>query len=153
LVAGVLPLPIQANAQTNFTLLHTFSTIRPSHPTSALVQASDGNYYGTSDGGIANGGTLFRLTPAGTLTILHSFSSVDGVNPQGPLIQASDGNLYGTTQLGGGGGTVFKISTSGTFTLLHSFDHSGQHHHRAMTDDELAQMRRPISSCFIRSRR
>ena len=94
-------------------------------PYAALVQASDGNFYGTtSGGGTSNLGTVFKITPSGTLTILHSFGGYDGYLPYGGLVQASDGNFYGTTQLGPGtslGGTVFKMTPSGTLTTLHSF--------------------------------
>ena len=99
------------------------------YPIGALVQASDANLYGATSGGGANKlGTIFKLTPGGTLTSLHSFCAqtncVDGDQPNGSLIQAVDGNLYGTTAAGGAnrnGGTVFKISPSGAFTLLYSF--------------------------------
>jgi uncharacterized repeat protein (TIGR03803 family) len=124
--AALLAFPIQASAQTNFKLLHTFPSIGVSHPTGRIIQASDGNFYGTtSNGGPANGGSVFQLTPGGALTILHTFSfgNFDGGTPQSGLIQASDGFLYGTTQNGGsfGQGTVYQISTSGVFTVLHSF--------------------------------
>lgn len=92
-------------------------------PEAGLVQAIDGNFYGTSVAGGANDvGTVFKITPTGTLTILHSFNSSDGANPHGALFQALDGNLYGTTQNGGlGGGTVFKISLSGTLSTVYKF--------------------------------
>jgi len=100
-------------------------------PVAGLVQASDGNFYGTTNGGGANGnyGTVFKITPAGKLTTLYSFCAQsgckDGENPLASLIQASDGNFYGTTNGGGanGGynGTVFKITPAGTLTTLYSF--------------------------------
>ena len=107
----------------------------------SLVQAADGNLYGTTLWGGANCptvgcGTVFKLTLSGTLTTIHSFCSqlspvggcLDGAYPYG-LIEGADGNFYGTTELGGtgtwpngfGGGTVFKITPSGVLTLLHSF--------------------------------
>jgi uncharacterized repeat protein (TIGR03803 family) len=97
-----------------------------------LVQGADGNLYGTTVyGGDSNAcaqgcGTVFRLTPNGTLTTLHSFDDTDGQEPFGKLIQGSDGNFYGTTYSGGAGGygTVFKISPNGRLTRLHSFDFS-----------------------------
>ncbi len=91
----------------------------------ALVQGSDGNFYGVTHGGGANGyGVVYKVTPSGTYTVLHSFDFVnDGGNPVGRLIQATDGNFYGTTYLGGVGdsGTVFKITPSGTLTTLYQF--------------------------------
>jgi len=108
---------------------------------SALVQGTDGNFYGTTDIGGAystcqsfcGGGTVFKITPSGTLTTLYSFCAQsgcpDGAGPAGALIQATDGNLYGTTVQGGAnssgcsgcGGTIFKITPSGTLTSLFSF--------------------------------
>src|SRR5207253_198417 len=101
------------------TTLHSFSG-SPSEgakPVAALVQGSDGNFYGTTAlGGEQVRGTVFRITPAGALTVLHSFSGSpgEGAVPFAGLVQGSDGNFYGTTALGGtdGKGTVFKLSTS-----------------------------------------
>jgi uncharacterized repeat protein (TIGR03803 family) len=89
-----------------------------------LVQATDGNLYGETDGGGGDlFGTIFKITPTGTLTTLHSFDAIDGEVPRAGLVQGSDGNLYGTTSLGGfpNGGTVFKITRAGTLTSLYSF--------------------------------
>jgi len=94
------------------------------------VQHSNGNFYGTTPlGGANGGGTVFQVTPAGAETTLYNFCSIggsactDGSNPQASLVAGSDGNLYGTTYNGGahGAGTVFKISTSGALTTLYSF--------------------------------
>jgi uncharacterized repeat protein (TIGR03803 family) len=97
-------------------------------PIAGLVQATNGNFYGTTNGGGNNGGgTLFEITPAGTLTVLHQFCSLaacaDGGAPQGALVQSTDGKFYGTTAGGGahGSGTVFKITADGTLTTLYSF--------------------------------
>jgi len=98
-------------------------------PAAPLIQATDGNFYGTTSMGGnpicgPNGcGTVFRITPGGKLTTLHSFSSTDGYYPVAGLIQASDGNLYGATSSGGGGGngTIFKITQTGGFETLYSF--------------------------------
>jgi uncharacterized repeat protein (TIGR03803 family) len=94
-----------------------------------LVQASDGNFYGTTNsGGTSNVGSVFKITPGGTLTILYNFCTQsgcpDGANPFAGLIQANDGNLYGVASIGGAYnyGSVFKITTSGTLTTLHSFN-------------------------------
>ena len=99
------------------TVLHSFAggTGDGALPYCSLIQASDGNLYGmTNTGGANNVGTVFKITPSGTVTVLHSFagSTSDGANPYGDLIQASDGNLYGMTWGGGANnmGTVFKIN-------------------------------------------
>jgi uncharacterized repeat protein (TIGR03803 family) len=93
-------------------------------PYAALVQATDGSFYGTTSLGGAYGyGTIFKIAPSG-LTTLHSFDWTDGANPYAPLVQASDGDFYGTTVNGSGfygAGSIFKISLGGTLTTLHSF--------------------------------
>jgi uncharacterized repeat protein (TIGR03803 family) len=108
------------------TTLHSFDYSDGGIPYGGLVQATDGNFYGTTINGGNNGlGTVFKITATGRLTSLHSFNSVDGANPSAALIQASDGNFYGTTESGGTGGydgTVFKITSGGTLTTLHDFD-------------------------------
>jgi len=116
-------------AQT-FTTLHNFNNTDGGQPFGALIQAADGNLYGTTyDGGNNNLGTVFDITPSGSLTSLYSFCALancpDGSLPRAGLLQATDGNLYGTTS--GGGlpsqyGTVFKISQNGALTSLHDFD-------------------------------
>ncbi len=115
------------------TTLYSFNYTDGYKPFQApLVQGTDGNFYGTTEGGGTQGlGTVFKITPSGTLTTLFSFGSqrgcADGVNPYAGLVQATDGNFYGTTRYGGRGsctddlGTVFKITSSGAYTVLHSF--------------------------------
>jgi uncharacterized repeat protein (TIGR03803 family) len=93
-------------------------------PYAGLLEASDGNFYGTTLlGGSAGFGTIFRITPQGALTILHSFLITDGSAPYGVLVEASDGNFYGTTASGGNtnSGTAFEITPEGIFTSLISF--------------------------------
>jgi uncharacterized repeat protein (TIGR03803 family) len=90
----------------------------------SLIQAADGNFYGTTLGGGANNkGTVFQVTPAGALTTLYSFSGLDGANPSATLLQATDGYLYGTTQNGGpfNGGTVFRVGLDGTLNTVYMF--------------------------------
>ena len=94
-------------------------------PQSGLTLGADGNFYGTTpSGGTVGFGTVFKITPAGTLTVLYNFSSTDGSTPYAPPIQGTDGNFYGTTLAGGanGLGTVYKLTPSGTLTTLYSFD-------------------------------
>lgn len=77
-----------------------------------VIQATDGNFYGTTfTGGANNDGTVFKLTPAGTLTTLHSFVDTDGASPTVGLFQATNGTFYGVTSAGGanGDGTVFSL--------------------------------------------
>jgi uncharacterized repeat protein (TIGR03803 family) len=91
-----------------------------------LVLATDGNLYGTTYlGGANNAGTVFKITPGGTLTTLYSFCSqtscTDGADPFAGLIQGTDGSFYGTTEYGGACGTVFRITPAGALTMLYSF--------------------------------
>jgi uncharacterized repeat protein (TIGR03803 family) len=94
-------------------------------PDGGVIQASDGNFYGTTfAGGTYDQGTIFRITPGGTLTTLYNFcwtpstcSIATGSYPNGALLQASNGDLYGTTTAG----TAFKISLKGKFTLLYTW--------------------------------
>jgi uncharacterized repeat protein (TIGR03803 family) len=122
-----------------FTILHAFNghTGLGSIAFSTLIQADDGNLYGTTlGGGVQNWwcdyigydgcGTTFKMTTSGVFTSLHQFEISDGAVLFDPLMQAGDGNLYGTTWAGGYGyGTVFKSTKSGTVTVLHRF-HFGQ---------------------------
>ncbi|WP_207632522.1 choice-of-anchor tandem repeat GloVer-containing protein [Foetidibacter luteolus] len=92
------------------------------NPRGRLALANDGNFYGLTNKGGANGyGTIFRMTPAGTVTVIRSFTyATDGGSPYGGLVLGKDGALYGMTYWGGanGDGTLFKITTAGTFTVL-----------------------------------
>jgi uncharacterized repeat protein (TIGR03803 family) len=117
------------------TTLHSFKQAEGYSSFGRLIQASDGDFYGTAriGGDLSCGGpfgygcgTVFKITPAGTLTVLHSFDGTDGANPNAGLVQATDGNFYGVTPGGGANndGTIFKITPSGTLTTLHSFDYT-----------------------------
>jgi uncharacterized repeat protein (TIGR03803 family) len=109
------------------TTLHSFNFTDGANPYAALVQATNGNLYGTTyNGGAYGPGTVFKITPSGELTTLHSFEGADGYNPYAGLVQAGDGNFYGTTyQSYTGAGTVFKITPSGKLTTLYSFCSQG----------------------------
>ncbi len=122
-----------ASAGQTFTTLVNFDLTNGSGPNSELVQGRDGNLYGTtglggSSSNCTNGcGTVFKVTPSGTLTTLHSFEGTDGSFPTG-IVLGDDGNFYGTTSNGGsssncssGCGTVFKITPAGKLTMLYSF--------------------------------
>jgi len=115
-------------------------------PYGKLIQAQDGNFYGTtSQGGnsdslcVGGCGTVFKITPHGTLTTIYSFcaqpSCADGYSPEAGLIQGTDQNFYGTTLLGGGDlvdctngangcGTAFQITSEGALVTLHSFSNN-----------------------------
>jgi uncharacterized repeat protein (TIGR03803 family) len=95
-----------------------------------LIQATDGNFYGTTySAGVNDTGTVFQFAAGGAFVTLHTFSSTtnsenaDGANPVAPLVQGNSGVLYGTTSQGGpaAGGTVFTITPDGAFTMLFNF--------------------------------
>ena len=106
-------------------------------PLAGLVQGGDGRFYGTvSLGGPDRDGSVFAVTPGGTLTFLHDFTgnqvaneptTGDGADAVAGLALGPDGRLYGTTEYGGatGFGTVFALSLDGTVTVLHSFGGPG----------------------------
>jgi uncharacterized repeat protein (TIGR03803 family) len=122
------------------TTLHSFDYTDGAEP-NALVQGANGNFYGTTIGGGTGGnadnapsGTVFEITPSGTLTTLFNFDNLNNQNPGGPVVGAliqgtgTDGNFYGLTVEGGSGvgcgtagcGTLFKITPSGTLTVVYS---------------------------------
>jgi len=109
------------------TTLYSFCANYPSCPSSsdpqaALIQGSDGNLYGTTFDDYGPG-TVFKITPEGTLTTLIDFDGPDGSGPWAGLVQGGDGHFYGTTRGGGseGSGTVFRITPGGMLTTLYSF--------------------------------
>lgn len=108
------------------TTLHSFNIATDgAYLVAALVQATNGTFYGaTGEGGTNNYGTIFSMTSGGTVTTLHSFDRTDGAYPYGALVQATNGTFYGTTSDFGanGDGTVFSITSGGTLTTLHNFD-------------------------------
>jgi uncharacterized repeat protein (TIGR03803 family) len=100
------------------TLLYSFDSYPDGNtPQAALVQGSDGNFYGTTAEGGTNlnsyDGTIFRISPGGSYTNFHTFVGYpsDGQNPPA-LVQGSDGNYYGTTLYGGSedAGFVYRLT-------------------------------------------
>ena len=68
-------------------------------PIAGLVQAANGDFFGTTSSGGANGGgTVFKITPSGTLTTLYSFCSqtncADGGAPDAVLVQVVLGRAF-----------------------------------------------------------
>ena len=96
-------------------------------PQGSLMRGRDGDFYGlTNQGGANGGGTAFKVTADGVLTKLADFNyGVTGAYPFGTLVQGDDGDFYGTTDGGGpfGYGTAFKMTAAGEITVLASFDY------------------------------
>jgi uncharacterized repeat protein (TIGR03803 family) len=142
----------QARAGVTLTTLVSFNFTNGISPggKNALVQARDGNFYGMTVRGGAlynndpnqNYGTIFKMTPDGTLTTLVSFTGTNGPyfggNPTA-LLQGRDGYLYGTTyDLGPAqGGTVFRVDTNGNFTSLYFFG-------TVVNDDDIPDGTQPV---------
>ncbi len=110
------------------TTLHSFDGADGQFPSASLVEATDGNFYGTTlEGGAHGGGTIFKITLQGKLTTLYSFCSPllascsNGNFPYAGLVQATDGNFYGTTSDLFGFGTLFEITPAGILTTLYRF--------------------------------
>jgi uncharacterized repeat protein (TIGR03803 family) len=119
--------------------LHNFCSLANctdgASPGFSLVQATDGNFYGTtiaggdSSGPCANSffaavgfGTVFKITPGGKLTTLHSFDFLDGFGTPG-VAQATNGTFYGTNPLGGPSNSLCTFGTCGTvFSLAVGLD-------------------------------
>jgi uncharacterized repeat protein (TIGR03803 family) len=109
-----------------FTVLYTFTGGVDGSLPNSLVQGKDGNFYGSTFCGpetppnLFNGnGTIFKLTPTGTLTTLHSFTGgSDGANPSN-IIEGADGNLYGITTAGTGP-AVFKLTPGGLRSTVYN---------------------------------
>jgi uncharacterized repeat protein (TIGR03803 family) len=106
------------------TLKTLYQFVHGEQPKDPLVQATDGNFYGTTElGGASAEGSVFKITPSGTLTVIYQFDKTHGLAPYAPLIQGTDGNFYGTATGGGSGlgGVVFKLTSSGTISVLYNF--------------------------------
>jgi uncharacterized repeat protein (TIGR03803 family) len=109
------------------TVLHSFSCADGCAPTYVTpVFDKAGNVYGTTfNGGYYGNGTVFKMTPDGTVTTLYSFNSAvgDGYNPTAGVTLDTAGNLYGTTAIGGayGSGILYEITAAGAYSILYSF--------------------------------
>jgi uncharacterized repeat protein (TIGR03803 family) len=118
--AAVLVSSSVASAQ-HLVVLHSFTGWRTEGAPNGLVQATDGNFYGTTPyGGASDSGTIFKMTSGGTVTILHAFGNSlnDAAYPHAGVIRGTDGHSYGTAAAGGasGSGVVFRLRLPQPFT-------------------------------------
>lgn len=128
--AAVLALASHAKqlvaAGASLSVLHVFpSADNSGYLPQGLIEGSDGNFYGvTRFGGGKACGTVYRLTPAGSMAQLHVFKDEnDGCQPVGRLLEGLDGMLYGVASDGTSTlGTVFRLDPDGSdFEVLKSF--------------------------------
>jgi uncharacterized repeat protein (TIGR03803 family) len=130
LAIGMLALTLAATttAHAQFSVLYDFGTTgtagaNPSNP-GILAQGCDGNMYGTTVNGGANGvGSIFQITPTGKLTEIYSFDQTHGYAPYSGLTLGTDCNFYGATLYGGssGLGTIFQVTPSGSEKPMYNF--------------------------------
>jgi len=95
---------------------------------SNLLQASDGNLYGTlANCTLAESvGCVYRISTTGVFKEIHGFAFTTGENPCTGLIQGKDGKLYGATNQGAanGSGNIYKLTTAGVPTDFHDFNNA-----------------------------
>jgi uncharacterized repeat protein (TIGR03803 family) len=126
-IAAMTLATAQPAAAQTYTVLHDFTGGVDGAFPHQMTLGSDGNFYGTSTWGGANGqGNIYRMDPSGAFTVLYSFvGGTEGSEPEGPVFRDTDGNLYGTTREGGDPhcrcGIFFKLDKNNVLTILHTF--------------------------------
>lgn len=114
----------------SFTSLYEFEGAASGKPYGGLIEASDGDLYGTGSVGGANGkGLIFKIGKDGSgFAEIYSFDGANGAAPHAGVLQGTDGAFYGTTMSGGSAdkGVIFKVDVDGSnFVKLHDFDADG----------------------------
>jgi uncharacterized repeat protein (TIGR03803 family) len=99
-----------------------------SYPWGGVTLGFDGNFYGTTQGGGTHAaGTVFKVTPTGTLTTLWNFANgTDDSVPVYTTALGQDGNMYGVSvgQYNTQYGAFFKVSAAGVFKALRDFGYT-----------------------------
>jgi uncharacterized repeat protein (TIGR03803 family) len=107
------------------TILHNFnSSTDGAFPWGPPIEASDGNFYGTtSGGGTGNLGLVYRITGAGAYSTVYKFSVTYGTSPIASPTQGTDGYLYIPVALSGLNycGTIVQITTAGVLNNSYDF--------------------------------
>jgi uncharacterized repeat protein (TIGR03803 family) len=114
----------------DFLSLFSFNGTNGREP-SALIQATDGNFYGTTASSGASGpGAVFRMTATGQVSNVHTFTDTEGrtASHWAGLVQASDGDLYGVTSgsdyfacpLQTCVAAIFRMDLLGNFEVVHT---------------------------------
>jgi uncharacterized repeat protein (TIGR03803 family) len=125
----VAPMAGVCRGQT-FDVLANFNGTNGAYPRFVtLVQGRDGNLWGTSAAlgstkSSSEGGTIYKVTPAGELTVEYNLNINVGSAPAVGLTLSPNGDFYGVAGLGGysNNGSVFKMDSTGTLTDLLLFD-------------------------------
>jgi uncharacterized repeat protein (TIGR03803 family) len=117
------------------TVLHSFGNGEQVLTVSGLTLGTDGDYWGTNQGGEFGPGNIFKMTAAGKVTDFNDFGGANGYDPIAPPVQGMDGNFYGTTTegglvngkqlctyLGGGCGVIYRITPAGKYKVIYTFD-------------------------------
>jgi uncharacterized repeat protein (TIGR03803 family) len=127
LLAGLVLLPFLTSSAQTYSVIHdincTSDGCGDQQPV-PLTQGRDGNLYGQMySGGKSDDGTVWKVTPSGTLTALANFGDQGTNNISGGLTLGLDGNFYGVEAHGGANnlGYIFKLTPSGTLTNIYSF--------------------------------
>jgi uncharacterized repeat protein (TIGR03803 family) len=129
-LAAVFSMTVRAAHGASIVALYPFTNgVDGGTPYGALIQASNGVFYGTAvNGGTNNGyGTIFKVTTNGVFTPLYTFTNGvnDGSSPYAGLLQGTNGIFYGTASQGGsvssGAGSIFKLTSTSAFTELYGF--------------------------------
>ena len=105
---------------------YDFASSIGSTPYGNLIQAADGNFYGTTSAGGANGdGIIFKWSPTSGYTDEYDFNGSGGSYPSGSLVQAADGKFYGMAQKGGAhsAGAIFQWSPGSGY--IDEYDFTG----------------------------
>jgi uncharacterized repeat protein (TIGR03803 family) len=112
----VYRMPLTGAGANTPVIIHTFAGVPDgARPVGGLIQASDGNIYGTSaQGGTFGFGTIFKVTLGDQYSTVLNFNLSNGIYPESTstgVMQGSDGKLYGTATSGGAnsGGTVYSL--------------------------------------------
>ena len=162
--------PAADRTSSTLRVLHSFGGADGAWPRGSLVAAGGFLYGGTTVGGDANSGTVFRLRPDGTgFQTLYSFTAGSdnrlGNQPHHNSMLLIGDALVGAARQGGntdndadegaqkdGNGTIFRVETSGSgYTVLQKFD--GGEHCRDPTQPTPDFSRRPDALWHERGRR
>jgi uncharacterized repeat protein (TIGR03803 family) len=105
-----------------YSQLGNFGGTNGAYPYVPPIQASDGNFYGTTSGS-DGAATIYRYKPAGKFFTIFAPTAAEGQYIDTGLVQGSDGNLYGTADASSANacGTIFELTLNGTLLSNYVF--------------------------------